>query len=681
MVLFTPYYSAVSPERQHELDECVARNLACGALTRVVLLVDDGREPPLTDPRLEVLPVQGRPTYRTWVDLSASLPLGTLSVLANSDIYFDETIHRLPEAVPSAGTFMALTRCDRIKGALIPHPNPHWSQDAWAYRVGSEISASLLKSLEVPLGVPRCDNKVAYLFAIHGWRLVNPLKFVQGIHLHETGQRNYDKKTDLTVMGGVAYVHPGLTLESAAEIDIDIWARGLTAIRQVGLNRSLDAWAREAADEIVTSSDPVAPVLDQHAGGLRNAPAAEPKDPLRGERVVYQHLHRFRVQEDKEGWFCQDLLLPGPGRRVAASSRPAGVLTTLPVELLAAFIPLVVDIEPLAIVDRPRSTEDCHFWQYPAATERQAHLNHLLMDSTSHVDVQQRRIHTYLGLPWATYIDRKTYPQDVVAWLRPRLLGLQLLAEANGFELAVHTVCQQIHWRRFLEHFVALGITDLHLSHAEKHLDPAREGWPLRLHSWPLMAVNVEDPTRSAGLMPGRPAGERRYLASFIGAHMRHYRSSVRLRLREAAERSRRKDVLVEVGDEWHFNPIVYTEQVGRQAIAETEARRHEAATRRYNEALTDSVFSLCPEGAGPNTLRVWESLAVGAIPVILADGWLPPSTDCGPGLADCCLFVSEAEIDGLFDRLASMPVERLSQMQADCRRTYAAMRHRVCFP
>ena len=91
-------------------------------------------------------------------------------------------------------------------------------------------------------------------------------------------------------------------------------------------------------------------------------------------------------------------------------------------------------------------------------------------------------------------------------------------------------------------------------------------------------------------------------------------------------------------------------------------------------------VFSLCPEGAGPNTLRVWESLAVGAIPVILVDGWLPPTTERGPGLADCCLFVAEAEIDGLFDRLASIPVERLSQMQADCRLVYAAMRSRICF-
>ena len=32
------------------------------------------------------------------------------------------------------------------------------------------------------------------------------------------------------------------------------------------------------------------------------------------------------------------------------------------------------------------------------------------------------------------------------------------------------------------------------------------------------------------------------------------------------------------------------------------------------------SRYSLCPSGAGPNSIRLWESLAVGAIPIILAD-------------------------------------------------------------
>jgi len=33
-----------------------------------------------------------------------------------------------------------------------------------------------------------------------------------------------------------------------------------------------------------------------------------------------------------------------------------------------------------------------------------------------------------------------------------------------------------------------------------------------------------------------------------------------------------------------------------------------------------NSRYSLCPSGSGPNSIRFWESLAVGSIPVLLAD-------------------------------------------------------------
>jgi hypothetical protein len=42
--------------------------------------------------------------------------------------------------------------------------------------------------------------------------------------------------------------------------------------------------------------------------------------------------------------------------------------------------------------------------------------------------------------------------------------------------------------------------------------------------------------------------------------------------------------------------------------------------TNIYNDILIKSRYSLCPSGSGPNSIRFWESLAVGSIPVLLAD-------------------------------------------------------------
>ena len=46
---------------------------------------------------------------------------------------------------------------------------------------------------------------------------------------------------------------------------------------------------------------------------------------------------------------------------------------------------------------------------------------------------------------------------------------------------------------------------------------------------------------------------------------------------------------------------------------------------KNYIELLADSDFSLCPRGTGISSVRLFESMAMGAIPVIIADGYQPP--------------------------------------------------------
>jgi hypothetical protein len=101
---------------------------------------------------------------------------------------------------------------------------------------------------------------------------------------------------------------------------------------------------------------------------------------------------------------------------------------------------------------------------------------------------------------------------------------------------------------------------------------------------------------------------------------MPHYLDDSRIKLFEAAKASNRDDIFVDLGNEWHFNKVVYEEQVLSKEIESHHIDEHNQKTFRYNTILSDSVFSLCPFGAGPNTLRLWESIAVGSIPVIFND-------------------------------------------------------------
>lgn len=672
LTLFTPYFWSGRVERQAEFEKCLRRNLGCSAIARIYLLIDDGHVPPVKHDKIKILRLEGRPTYRRWLELASREAGAGISILANTDIYFDDSVAQLHAVLEQPKSFLALSRWDLNGESIVAHAQPQWSQDAWAIKLPTSVPASLHRELDVPLGVPRCDNKIAYLFAVHGWKLFNPCRYVRSVHVHETQLRTYDKKADASIMGGVAYVHPGRSLSDPSDVEIDIWAAGTHQIKKVALNQRLDAWARMAGTPVkvdektfhMAESAPPAPVS-----------GADKSSFLRQGTLLYDHRRRFRVYRLNDDLLYLDALNPRAVTRVL--SNDATEADDADRKRVEIFLPPVIDTYPIVINERPTSPDDCLFWQYPCGTERQALANHLMLESGANIDDRHGQIHCYLGLPWATCVDKKSFPKDVTTIARSRIAGMKSLAAAHDYDLAVHTVCQTIHWRRLIDQFSELGVTDLHLSHCEWDLGAL----PFRLHSWPLIAVNVEDPTRSAGLVFGKPLAEKRYLASFIGAHMPHYRSDVRLRLLAAAKADGGDDLLVDLGREWHFNRIVYGEQVRNQAIEAETQEKHTAATRRYNEVLSDSVFSLCPEGAGPNTLRLWESLAAGAIPVVLADAWVPPDL---PGydqtMEDACLFISQGSMADLFSTLRAIDPGQIAEMQRACFEVYRLMRRRTTY-
>ncbi len=69
-------------------------------------------------------------------------------------------------------------------------------------------------------------------------------------------------------------------------------------------------------------------------------------------------------------------------------------------------------------------------------------------------------------------------------------------------------------------------------------------------------------------------------------------------------------------------------------------------------------MFAVCPSGSGPNSIRLWEALGYGAIPVILADHLWPPGD--AELWQQAALFVPETE-----EAVAALPA-RLEALAAD---------------
>ena len=405
-------------------------------------------------------------------------------------------------------------------------------------------------------------------------------------------------------------------------------------------------------------------------------------DPGPGGALAHWWFRRFQVHGDERNELhFRDLLMP-QGRTLPASrfAQLRG-LERDQAWFQAGFVPGALGAALDEVAERPRNQGDPLFWQYPCRTEGAAWDLHASRPEALRVG---DTLHLYLGLPWATWIDKARkggwgttgFGAAEAQWHRTavRLSGLRAALRSIGLGLRVHTVCQHIYWTDLVPRWQTLGVTDLWLSHCPAADVAAPTG--MTLHPWRLFAVNVEDANRRAGLDLGRDPARRPLLASFVGAHAPHYLSDIRLRLQAFADEP---DVSIEVTGQWHFEAVVYGEQVhGRTTAPATP----DASVRRYNELLSDSVFALCPAGAGANTLRLWESLASGAIPVLLGpwprlpEGGTLPAMDWSAAV----LHVRDDELHGLLPRLRAMPLEERRKRQRQGLALFEQAQRQRCF-
>ena len=61
-----------------------------------------------------------------------------------------------------------------------------------------------------------------------------------------------------------------------------------------------------------------------------------------------------------------------------------------------------------------------------------------------------------------------------------------------------------------------------------------------------------------------------------------------------------------------------------------------------YLSTLLDSRFVLCPRGYGTSSYRLFETMRLGRVPVIISDEWVPP---LGPSWLNCSIRISEKRV------------------------------------
>jgi hypothetical protein len=108
-------------------------------------------------------------------------------MVANTDIYFNHTLSQL---TLNERQCIALSRWDDKIGGLKLH-NERFSQDVWIFK-GKMRNVNFC---DFYLGIPGCDNRIAYELHSAGYALYNPATRIQAIHYHRSDLHNYDGRT------------------------------------------------------------------------------------------------------------------------------------------------------------------------------------------------------------------------------------------------------------------------------------------------------------------------------------------------------------------------------------------------------------------------------------------------------------------------------------------------------
>ena len=136
------------------------------------------------------------PGRATFNEMFALCRPDAVNVIANSDIYFERTSLDLMDEICGNECF-ALSRWEPIKlggHMLWDHPD---SQDAWCFR-------GIPLGIDAPftMGIPGCDNKLAWLIERAGYVVRNPSRTIRAYHLHNVQWRSYLADPEGQARGG-----------------------------------------------------------------------------------------------------------------------------------------------------------------------------------------------------------------------------------------------------------------------------------------------------------------------------------------------------------------------------------------------------------------------------------------------------------------------------------------------
>jgi hypothetical protein len=204
--LFLTYFKSNNLVRDNEILDTLYKNIGLNIFNNITVLTENEESTiglkPLSS-IINIIQINKRPTYQDFFNLSNLnfKKVTDINILANSDIIFTKSI-KLINSKTIKSTFICLTRYEldgkifwpKIpleKGGAEVFHDYSTSQDAWIW-----IGKNWLNKCNFFLGIPGCDNKIAYEAYIQEYKILNPSLDIITYHNHKSNIREGSSNAD-----------------------------------------------------------------------------------------------------------------------------------------------------------------------------------------------------------------------------------------------------------------------------------------------------------------------------------------------------------------------------------------------------------------------------------------------------------------------------------------------------
>jgi hypothetical protein len=201
--LYISLYEVTNIERKNEILEVLKKNLHNPNIDNVIILSEPNDNISFQSAKIKKIDIQTRPKFS---EFSAYLDPGCINIIINNDIEFPEQSNITWLKHISSSDCITLTRYES-DGKLFRSDRGD-SQDTWIFKGNPDG----LKYCDFHMGMPGCDNRIAYIFFALGYRVLNPSKSLKTIHHHKSEYRLYSEND--RIPGPYLNVKPTTFLQS-----------------------------------------------------------------------------------------------------------------------------------------------------------------------------------------------------------------------------------------------------------------------------------------------------------------------------------------------------------------------------------------------------------------------------------------------------------------------------------